>query len=319
MNPRLPFPRKARLTAALLALSLAVPAFAAQLGATAQSVLPAGTRQLVSVNYRNLANNDLAQKIEAQVLPREMRNAAELLTRGGVNISQDLNRLTFATYDAKGAIGLLGVAEGNFEAFKTAAFFKPTPKHPEPPQYNGVNFYSADGLSFFLPDPTTMVFGDAAAIREAIDVQQGAIQPLASNSDMVELIDGTQTTDVWSVLDAAGARGMIQSLAGSTGKFNVADLAKHFNGARYTIQFDNNVTVNVQLMTDDAMSAGLASTGLRAAVLYRQYEEKDPALKALLGQVEVDSAGDDAFLQVQSPRETVAQLLNSDLFKSIMR
>lgn len=292
---------------------------AAQIGATAQSVLPAGTRQLVSVNYRRLADNRLAAQIESQVLPQQMRNVTALLTRGGVDTSQDLDRLSFATFEAKNGIGLLGVAEGNFEAFKTSAFFHKMPRHPEPPQYNGVNYYTADGLSFFLPDPTTLVFGSPAAIHEAIDVEHGAIAPLANNSDMASLIAGTQSTDIWSVLDANGARGMLSAMAGDTGKLDTAALGNHFDGARYTIQFEQDVKVNLQLMTDDAMSAGLASTGLRAAVLYKQYQAKDPALKALLSQVEVDSAGNDAFLQVQSPQSTVAQLLNTDLFKSIMR
>lgn len=300
-------------------LALAVMAQGAQIGATAESVLPSGTRQLVSVSYRRLGGNPVAMQIEKQVLPQQMRNVTELLTQGGVDISQDLNQLSFATYDAKEGLGLLGVAEGNFEAFKTSVFFHPTSQHPVPPQYHGIAYYHGEGLSFFLPDPTTLVFGSTEAIQEAIDVQQGAIQPLTNNSDMVNLISGTQSTDIWSVLDATGARGMIKALAGDTGRFNTASLASHFDGARYTIQFDQDVKVNMQLMSDDAMSAGLASTGLRAAVLYKQYQAKDPALKALLGQVQVDSAGNDTFLQVKSPQDTVAQLLNTDLFKSIMR
>jgi len=303
----------------MAALALAAGASAAELGAMAQSVLPASTRQLVSVDYHRLADNPLAAQIEKQVLPDQMQNIVSLLRQGGVDPSQDLNRLTFATYSNKSGIGLVAVAEGNFEGFKTSAFFHPTERRPAPAQYNGTDYYSADGLTFFLPDSSTLVFGGLQAIHDAIDVIQGVVQPLSNNSSMVNLISGTQTTDIWSVLDAAGARGLVAAMASGTGKFDANALANHFDGARYTIEFDQNVKVNLELMTDDPMSAGLASTGLRAAVLYKQYQAKDPALKNLLSQIQVDSAGNDAFLQVESPQATVANLLNTDLFKSIMR
>ncbi len=308
------------LIALAAAVALAVPAArAAELGATAQSVLPASTRQIISVNYHRLSTNSLAQRIEGQVLPAEMRNISNLLSRGGVNIQQDLNRLTFATYATGKSIGLIGVAEGNFEAFQPRHFFVPTPRFPHPPQYDGVTYYEANGMDFYLPDSSTFVFGDAQAIREAIKVQSGAVNSLDNNSNLSDLIDGTESSDVWSVLNAAGTQGLVMSLASGASDFNPASLARHFQGSRYTINFSSDVKVNLELMTDDPISAGLASTGLRAAVLYKAYQTRNPALKNLLNQIEVDSAGDDAFLQVESPQSQVAALLNSSLFRSIMR
>lgn len=299
-------------------LAAALPLAAAQLGATAQSVLPSDTRQIISINYHRLSEDKTAQQIEAQVLPPEMRNLAALLQQGGVNPESDLNRLTFATYSAKGKIGLMGVAEGNFQNLKLTSFFRPTKKHPHPPQYGGVDLYSSDGTWFFTPDQTTLVFGSRDTVQAAIDTEQGAVSRISTNDQMSNLIAGTETTDVWSVLDADGTKNMVKSLVGG-GKVDPSLFAKRFDGARYTISFDNPVQLNLEMMTSDSLTAAALSAGLRAAVSYRQYQEKDPALKSLLNQVQVDSSGDHAFLQISSPESSLTTLLHSDLFSTVVR
>lgn len=301
------------------AFALGLPACAAQLGATAQSVLPSTTRQIISVNYHRLTANPLAIRIEGRVLPDQMRNIQQVLAAGGVNVKQDLNRLTFATFATGKTIGLIGVAEGNFEAFQPSHYFHPSAQYPNPPQVDGVSYYNAGGVDFYLPDPTTFVFGDFQAIKAAIATQSGAQPSLDQNSQLTDLIAGTESSDVWSVLDAAGAQGLLRSLASGTSGFDPAALASHFQGARYTIDFSDTVKVNLELMTDDPISAGLASTGLRAAVLYKEYQAKDPALKNLLNQIEVDSAGNNTFLQVESPQNQVARLLSTQLFQTMLR
>lgn len=295
-----------------------LPLAAAQLGATAQAVMPSDTRQIISIDYHRLSQDPTAAQVESQVVPPEMRNLAELLKQGGVDARQDLNRIAFATYAAKGKIGLMGVAEGSFQNLKLARFFHPTKRNPHPPQYSGVAIYNAEGTWFFLPDQTTLVFGSRNAVETAIDAEQGVIPRIATNDQMSNLIAGTQTTDVWSVLDAAGTKNMVKSLVGG-GKIDPALFAKRFDGARYTIAFNDQVQLNLEMMTSDALTAAALSAGLRAAVDYRLHQERDPNLKALLNQVQVDSAGDHAFLQVASPESSIATLLHSDLFNAVVR
>lgn len=310
---------KAILISTLGALLAGVmPLAAAQLGATAQAVMPADTRQIISIDYHRLAQDSTAAQVESQVLPPEMRNLAELLKQGGVDAQQDLNRIAFATYAAKGKIGLMGVAEGNFQNLKLDRFFHPTRKNPHPPQYSGVTIYNAEGTWFFAPDQTTLVFGSRNAVETAIDTEQGVQPRISTNDEMSNLIAGTQTTDVWSVLDAAGTKNMVKSLVGG-GKMDPSLFAKRFNGARYTIAFADQVQLNLEMMTSDALTAAALSAGLRAAVDYRQHQERDPHLKALLNQIQVDAAGDHAFLQVASPESSIATLLHSDLFSAVVR
>lgn len=303
--------------AMLLALHTAL-ASAAQLGATAQSVMPESTRQLISIDYHRLNSDPLARQLEAEVLPQQMQGVSALLVKGGVQPGNDLNRLTFATYQASKSVGLIGIAEGNFGDLQLSKFFTKTAKTPTPPQIDGVSVYTYGGLSFFVPDPSTLVFGDPAAVEQAIQTEQGASH-LAQNEQLSNLIAGTQTSDVWSVLDTTGSRAMVRSmLAGVSSPISPSLIDQHFNGARYTISFQNEVQVNLELITTDALSAAAISTGLNAAIALRAHQEKDPTAQGLLNQIQVDSAGDHAFLQIAAPESTVASLMHTDVMQSIL-
>lgn len=308
-----------RLASLPVVLSLALAAAAAQLSGAAQSVMPQGTRQVISIDYHRLAADPVAQQLMTQLLPPEVQGLSELLTRGGLNPAQDLNRVTFATFQSEKGIGLVGVAEGNLGGLQLAKFYQKTAQQPNPPQIAGVTVYTSGGLTFFMPDSATLVFGERAAITQAIQTEQGA-PTIAQSEEMTDLIAGTQTTDVWSVLDAQGSRAMVRALiGGATGGLDPSLLDNRFNGARYTITFQNPVQLNLELMTSDALSAAAVSTGLNAAIALRQQQEKDLAAKAILSNVQVDSAGNHAFLQVTSPESDLASLMRSDLMRTIVR
>lgn len=302
----------------LLVLAGSLSAFGASLSPAAQAVLPQATRQVISLDYHRLANDPTAQQLEAQLLPPQVRGLEALLQRGGISSSQDLNRLTFATYQGDKGIGLIGIAEGNLGDLKLTRFYTRTAKQPNPPQVDGVNVYSSGDLSFFMLDNATMVFGARKAIEDAIATEQGAAR-IGANEEMTNLIAGTQSSDVWSVLDAAGARAMVRSLiGGSVAGLDPSLIEKRFNGARYTIAFEQTVQLNMELMTSDALSAAAVSTGLNAAVALRSKQEANPAVKALLQQVQVDSAGDHAFLQVSTAESDLPNLMKSDLMQTII-
>ncbi|MGH9415050.1 MAG: hypothetical protein ACRD01_00320 [Terriglobales bacterium] len=303
---------------ALLAAALAVAAAAAQLSGPAQTVLPASTRQVISINYHRLATDAAAQQLEAQLLPGGMADLGALLARGGIIPANDLNRLTFATYQATKGIGLIGIAEGNLSAMDLSKFYTKTKKQPDPPQIDGVNTYTFNGLTFFMADSSTLVFGSREAVTDAIQTEQGG-QKIGQNEQLSNMIAGTQSSDVWSVLDAAGSQAMVRSMLGSAGGGMAASLIdQHFNGARYTIAFGDPVQLNLEMMTTDALSAAALSTGLNAAIAIRQKQEKNPQAKALLGQVQVDSAGNHAFLQLSAPASSLDSLLKTDLMQTIL-
>ncbi len=304
----------------LLAAALLLPSprlSAANLGSEARIVLPSGIQQILSVRYARLHDPEL-QPMLAQVLPAQFQSVGAIFRRGGLNPRSDVRRLDFAVYSLPHGLGMLVIAEGNFQNFQLNRFFHKTPRQPRPPQYHGVRYDSSNGLDFFLPDNATMVLGSYSNIRHAVDAEQGVIPNLDSNSSMNDLVAGTQDTDVWSVLNAAGTRNVITSLAGANGKMGNL-LGRQFRGSRYTLDFSNGVQLNLELVAQDDLTAASLSTGLRAALLYRQAQESNPLVKQLLNQVEVDNSGSHVFLQVSSTEGQLAQLARNPLFKSIIR
>lgn len=303
-------------------MALAPAGYGAQLGGSTQLVLPEQTRQIVSIDYRHIGTDAGAQQVEGQVLPTQMLSLPALLTRGGVDPAANLDRLTFATYQVNSSTGIIGVAEGNFKALQLNKFFVKTAKNPNPEQYNGVSYYNDQaGLVFFEADPTTIVFGSLPAVKTAIDTEQDSIPRIDANPDLGNLIAGTQTTDVWSVLDAAGSRMMVHSLMGQSPipGLDASVLDKYFNGARYTLTFGSTIQFNLELVTTDPLGAATISTGLRMAIDLRTHQETNPAVKAILNQVEVDSAGDSVFMQLTSTEDTLLGLLKTDLMQQIVR
>ncbi len=311
---------KLRNTLLLLALLLWLPSgrlAAAEISSEARIVVPAQVQQILSVSYSRLHDPAL-QPLLAQVLPPEFQNVSTIFKQGGIQPQTDVRRLEFIIFSGAKGPGLLLVAEGNFENFQPDRFFHKTKRRPQPPQYHGIRYDSANGLDFFLPDNGTLVLGSYANIRRAIDAEQGVIPNLDSNSSMSDLISGTQDTDVWSVLNAAGTRNVLTSLVGAGGKMGNV-LSRQFNGCRYTLDFTSGVQLNLELIAGDDLTAASLSTGLRAALLYREAQEPNPVVKQLLNAVEVDSAGSHVFLQVSSTENQLAQLTSSPLFKSIIR
>lgn len=290
---------------------------AAGLGSEARVYIPAGVQQLLSVRYQRL-HDPAIQPLLSQILPSQFQSVGAIFRHGGIDPNQDVRRLDFAVYTMPHGSGLLLIAEGNFLRFQAGRFFQKTRRQPVPPQFQGITYYSSNGLDFFLPDTGTMVLGSYSNIRRAIDAGQGVISNLDANSRMSDLISGTQDTDVWSVLNSAGTRNVLQALAGTTGKMGSV-LGRQFHGARYTLDFTSGVQLNLELITSDDLTAASLSTGLRAALLYREAREPSPMVKQLLREVEVDSAGSHVFLQVASTENQLAQLASSPLFKSIVR
>ena len=63
-------------------------------------------------------------------------------------------------------------------------------------------------------DPTTIVFGENAALKGAIDVRDKGAESLASNNAINDLILDSDSAPIWSVLDQQGTQVMMKSALG---------------------------------------------------------------------------------------------------------
>ncbi len=192
---------KACLSVAMSAVLLLGMANAMPLNSSARAVIPADLQQLISVDYRALKDSPTAMQLKQQVLPDNLKQFEGALKGIGIDPDKDVDTLSFASFrTAKQGIKGVGVAAGPF-AMK-AVLKKMTAQKIKPTKYHTSNIYPMDGgmVMCFLDD-STLLFGDAVAVRIALDVRDGQVLSLDTNPTMADMMSDVDSSPVWSILD----------------------------------------------------------------------------------------------------------------------
>ena len=74
-------------------------------------------QQLIAVDYRAMQNSTAAMDLKNRVLPPELKQLEEALTKSGFNANHDVDVLAFASFRDPGVEGtrIVGVAQGQFD------------------------------------------------------------------------------------------------------------------------------------------------------------------------------------------------------------
>jgi len=111
------------------------------------------------------------------------------------------------------------------------------------------------GMQMVFLDPTTILFGENAAIKGAIDVRDNGAESVQSNSTMNDLITSVQDSPVWSVLDQAGTQNMMRSALGEAASLADYDvIKKRLLASDYVMDFTNGVTFDLSVKTSDTIT-----------------------------------------------------------------
>jgi hypothetical protein len=253
----------------LLACALCGAALAAPLGTNARTVLPAELQQVVSVDYRSLRNSPSGMALKDRVMPDNLK-AFETSLRGiGVNPDLDIETLTFVSYRAKaGATRQFGVANGQFDPKKVLARYRV--KKGKGEKYRDAYLWPA-GAGFVMTflDEDTMLFGEAAAVKDGLDVRDG--EQRGVGAEMLQQIAQAESGPVWSVLDQQGTQNMVRSVLGQASALADFDtLKKRLVASRYTLDLQHGVDFGLDVQTSDSFTAGTLSALLNAGVLYKK-------------------------------------------------
>jgi hypothetical protein len=92
---------KLSMNAALLAaagLTTATLARAAQLSTDARTAVPHDVQQLVVIDYRAMENSSEAMELRGRVMPPELKQFDDALTKSGLNENHDVDQLAFALF-----------------------------------------------------------------------------------------------------------------------------------------------------------------------------------------------------------------------------
>src|SRR5438270_3097348 len=302
----------------VLVLLVAMSAVAAPISNTTRSVIPADVQQLSVVDYRSLNNYPTALALKDRLLPQALKEFETALRGAGINPEQDVEQLVFASFRVKNGVRVVGIAQGAFPGKKVLTRLQAQKIKPE--IYHASKIYPmAAGMSMNLLDASTMIFGEPATVKLALDARDSSAASLNSNPTMLDLMSGVETETVWSVLDQAGTNTMLKSALGDASELaDYETIRKRLTGSRYKMNFNKGVGFDLDVITADSITAAMLSSVLRAGVMFRK-ATANASEKMALESVNVKSESKDLLVQFRSDDNKFESLLKSDLFAAIAK
>jgi hypothetical protein len=175
------------------------------------------------------------------------------------------------------------------------------------------------GMEMTFLDENTLLFGDRSAVQSALDARDGFSSTLDSNSSVADMIGSVDSGTVWSVLDQAGTQNMLRSALGDASQLADYDtIKKRLLGSRYTMNFNNGVNFDLDVITSDSTTAATLSTLVKAGVLYRKMTAT-PTEKMALESVSVNSDSSNLQMHFKTDDKKFQSLLHSDLFAAVSK
>ncbi len=313
-------PTAALLLAGAFGLAGSHPALASPLAQESQAAVPKDLQQLIVVDYQEMENSDIARKLQAKVLPPELKRLQDALQSSGMNVDRSVSQLAFASYRVPGQEGsrIVGIASGQFPVQDFLDGFKK--HHVKPTVIRNESIYpmGSTGLSVAFLAQTTMVFGALDAIKDSLNARDGVTPSFLTNSAMQALIPPLQDEAVWSILDQKGTQEMMKSVLGQASQ--VADyntVKKSLVGSRYTMDFNQAVRFSLDVITPDTVTAATMSSLMSAAALYEKMNAT-PTEKQAIDATNITSSSNVLQVRFVSSDDQFATLLNSQLFQSVI-
>jgi hypothetical protein len=303
--------------ACLVFLLLAGMSYAMPLNSSARAVIPTELQQLISVDYRALKDSPTAMQLKQQVLPDNLKQFEGALKGIGIDPNKDVDTLAFAAFRVgkQGTRGV-GVASGAFDM--KSVLKKMKVQKLSGTKYRTSTLYPMDGgMSMTFLDDSTLLFGEPSAVKVALDVRDGEVLNIDSNSTMADMMSSVDSAPVWSILDQQGTQNMMRSALGDASKIADYDtVKKRLLGSRYTMNFNSGVNFDLTVVTSDSVTAGTMSSLVRAGILYKKMNAS-PAEKVAMDNTTVDSDSQNLQIHFKSNDQQFQSLMHSELFAAV--
>lgn len=280
-------------------------------------MMPSEMQQLIGVDYRALKDSPTAMQLKAQVLPENLKELETSLKGMGIDTEHDLDQLTFASFrSGKQGIQTIGVAQGSFSA-KTVLKKLKLKKIAGTKYGTSMLYPMQSGLVMTFLDDNTLAFGNDASLKSALDTRDGKRTSLDSNPTMTDQMSAVDGSPVWSILDQQGTQNMMRSALGDASK--VADyetVKKRILASRYTMNFENGVDFDLNVLTSDSMTAATLSSLVKAGMLYKKLNAS-PIEKTAIDSVSVNSDSSNLQVHFKSDDQKFQSLMHSELFAAV--
>jgi hypothetical protein len=312
---------KISIVAFLLSAATLVPA--AQLSTDARTAVPHDVQQLVVIDYRAMENSPSAMELRGRVMPPELKQFDEALTKSGLNDNHDVEQLAFALFrptPTSDALVTVGVAQGQFPIQDILANFRKQKVKPTLVRTNKVYPLAKTGMVLCFVDASTMVFGAKDAVQKALDARDGVEPSMLTNGSMMDAMKTVDTASLWSILDEKGTQTMMKQVLGEAGAGSVTDfdtVRKRLQSSWYGMDFQHGVRFDLTIATGDSFAAATISSLLTAAVMVRKMSGSD-AEKQALADTAIASNSGQMSIHFAASDSDFTSLLHSPLFQSMV-
>ena len=302
-------------------LTVATLAPAAQLSTDARGAIPREVQQLVVIDYRAMQNSQAAMDLREKVMPPELKQLDEALSKSGLNENHDVDQLAFALFrPSAGSDSLLtvGVAQGQFSVDEVLANFRKQKIKPAMVRTNRIYPMTKSGMVLCFVDPSTMVFGQKDAVTKALDARDGVMQSLLTNGSMMDAMRSVDSEPLWSILDGKGTQTMMKQLLGEAGSVtDFETVQQRLQASWYSMNFQHGVKFDLTIQTGDSFTAATVSSLLTAAVMLRKMSGSDTEKQALSATYIASDSGR-LSIHFSTTDGEFASLLQSPLFQSMV-
>ena len=313
-----------KISIAPMLLAAATLAPAAQLSTDARTAVPHDVQQLVVIDYRAMENSPEAMELRGRVMPPELKQFDDALSKSGLNENHDVDQLAFALFRSSAAsesLVTVGIAQGQFPEQDIIANFKKNKVKPTLVRTNSIYPLTKSGMVLCFVDASTMIFGDKAAVTKALDARDGVEASMLSNQNMMDAMKTVDSAPLWSVLDEKGTQTMMKQVLGEAGAGSVTDfdtVRKRLQASYYGMDFQHGVKFDLTISTGDTFAAATISSLLSAAVMVRKMSGSDAEKQALADTAIASDAGKMS-IHFAASNSDFSSLLHSPLFQSMVR
>jgi hypothetical protein len=302
-------------------MATATLASAAQLSTDARTAVPHDVQQLVVIDYRAMENSSEAMELRGRVMPPELKQFDEALTKSGLNENHDVDQLAFALFrPSPTSDGLItvGIAQGQFPQQDILDNFKKNKVKPTLIRTNKIYPLAKTGMVLCFVDASTMVFGGKDAVQKALDARDGVTPSMLTNQNMMDAMKTVDGAALWSILDDQGTRTMMKQVLGEAGSLTDFDtVQKRLQSSWYGMDFQHGVKFDLTISTGDSFAAATISSLLTAAVMVRKMSGSD-AEKQALSDTAIASDSGRMSIHFAATDSDFSSLLHSPLFQSMV-
>jgi hypothetical protein len=311
---------KASVAPMLLAAATLAPA--AQLSTDARTSIPHDVQQLVVIDYRAMQNSTAAMDLKERVMPPELKQFDDALSKSGLNDNHDVDNLAFALFRPSPASDVMitvGIAQGQFPVQDILANFRIKKVKYVLLRTNRIYPLAKTGMVLCFVDPSTMVFGGSDAVKKALDARDGVTPSLLANGTMMDAMKTVDSAPLWSILDEKGTQVMMRQVLGEAGSVtDFESVRKRLLASWYGMDFQHGVRFDLTINTGDSFTAATMSSLLTAAVMLRKMSGSD-AEKQALSATNIQSASGRLSIHFATSDSDFNNLLHSPLFQSMVR